>query len=489
MSFLIPDEEVFLLSGPRLLNSGPVTIRERTSPGSQQVFMNVAYRPEGASSATIEVTWNPISGARLAKGDLVDLWMDITREGELHPGDLCTLRFPLNPREVWDPDFGSVFAASLQPLPSTGIVNAELSVFEDMACRVTRVLPRANGARHTQGFVRFETRPIDPILELNLQLGPPPNRVRIGRLFAGPRYDPYTFNPAYELQGHLHGRPETANAVEILKDFEAQARSALKKHTYIGDQAFLYPFVVMREAEPELMGEGEPRRFPMLVGTGNSLYWYADDPFHRERVYSRDWIVRPGDVVFDCGAHAGQMATIFALRAGPAGRVLAFDPFPQNILQIEAQVRLNGLCNLRTISCGVGEVRHSLTVSNQGQQTARPDNAASADDIAVDIVPLDDFLDEAPTIVKLDVEGAEVAALRGAQRLLRAQRPHLFIEVHTSLLGRFGHTVADLIEAIPTDGYEIKYLLTDRHKDWQIYAAGREMDIQSDGFIWARRLS
>ena len=77
--------------------------------------------------------------------------------------------------------------------------------------------------------------------------------------------------------------------------------------------------------------------------------------------------------------------------------------------------------------------------------------SALNDEMDIKIVPIDDFTDIKPTFIKLDVEGAEVAALRGAQRLLQEARPKIFIEVHTQFLGYFGHNLRDMFDAIPAD--------------------------------------
>jgi FkbM family methyltransferase len=482
MSFLIPDEDVFLLSGRYLTSSGPATIVEHHAAGSQPVFVDVAYRPEGTSSATIELAWNPISAARRDKGDLVDFTIVVTREGEIHPGDLCTIRFRLKPRDVWDPDFGSVFAASLQPDPPTSIANAELSVFEGPIQRTRQPFPRhGNDLRHMTSFFRFAAMPSDPVVELNLQLGPPPNKFRIGRLFAGPRYDPYVFSPTFELQAYLWGKCQFPNANDVLAEFEEQARVVSKKHGLIAEQSFIYPFIVMREFTPP---------FPMLIGTVNCLSWYASQSKVTDlHIFLDDWIIRPDDVVFDCGANAGQMAALFGLLAGPRGRVFAFDPFPQNILQIEAQARLNGLDNLRAIRAAVGEIRCRETVSNLAQQSRNQGDLGYGDQIGIEIVPLDDYIHEKPTVIKLDVEGAEVAALRGARRILETLRPTLYVEVHTSMLPDFGHTLTDLFEAIPLEYYEITYMVEGIHREWQLYAPGAERGVSNPMLVRARRLT
>jgi FkbM family methyltransferase len=469
MAFLTPDPDVFLLSGACIVPSGPVIVTQRHATGCQPILFEIAYQPQGRSSADIDVTWNAISDARRAKGDFIDFWIELRREGDVHPGDLCTLRFPLKPHELWDPDFGCLFSASLQPVPYSTIANVELSVFEGTIQRTRHPFPNWwQGFRYFTSFYRFESNPKDTVLELNIQLGPSPNRIRIGRMFAGTRYDPYVFTPAYELHAHWYGPRHVPNAEEVLADFERQAVAVAKDHRLVGGQSFIRPFIVMIDSTPA---------FPMLVGTTNSLWWYAREPWPDGLAPLLDCRIGPGDVVFDCGAHAGQMATFFALKTGPTGRILAFEPFPQNILQIKAQARLNHLKNVEPIQAAVGECRKRMEVSNLSQQSRDQGDLGYGDQTVIEVVPLDDYIDRNPTFIKLDVEAAEVEALRGARRILTELRPDLYIEVHTHMLDQFEHTLTDLFEAIPAGCYDIQFQIEGPNAPWQPYVPGAEQGI------------
>ena len=294
-------------------------------------------------------------------------------------------------------------------------------------------------------------------------------------MFAGTRYDPYAFNPWLELRTCWLGRKEKEEAAEVLTDFEDQAIAASKAYRLVGEQSFIRPFVVRKEPTPS---------FPMLIGTGNSLAWYGHGPWAYDLEPFQQLGISPGDVIFDCGAHAGMMSAFFGFLAGPTGRVLAFDPFPQNILQIRAQTRLNALENVEAIQAAVGEARKRIDVSNLSQQSRDQGNLGHGDQITIDVLPLDEYFDRKPTFIKLDVEAAEVDALRGARRILTGLRPTLFIEVHTHMLGQFGHTLTDLFEAIASDCYEIQY--KSASAPWQTYAPGAENGIKEPMLVWAK---
>ena len=294
---------------------------------------------------------------------------------------------------------------------------------------------------------KFDGQRLRPFVDVRLSLnaGDGPVSLRLHRLFAGYDYDPYVYNPDYEHIATLYGRPEIPGASEVAAEFERLAREACTRNRFRSDQAFIKPFFVMREGK---------RRFPMLIGTRNSMNWYALRPGHGINFYENDNHVRPGDVVLDCGAHAGQMTTLFGLVAGANGKVIAFDPFPQNYLQVEAQAALNGF-NLESPRAGVGNRHGTVRVSICGQMTAEVERNLEGDLIDMKIVTLDDFVDAKPTFLKLDVEGAEVDALLGARRLLETCRPRMCIEFHPQFLPFFQHSVKDFFDAIPRSLYRI----------------------------------
>jgi FkbM family methyltransferase len=303
-----------------------------------------------------------------------------------------------------------------------------------------------------------------------------PISIAVSRIYAGHDYDPYVFSPHHRAAAQQAGRPSFPGGAQVLAEFERDARRAAKAGPFLDAQAFVRPFLVMCEGRP---------RFPMLVGTGNAVHWYAHDPRHRME-FLADWgLVSEGDVVIDCGAHAGQLAGYFSAVVGPAGRVIAIDPFAQNCLQIETQARLNPPGRIRVVKAAAGARRGTLQVSNRSQMTTIIDGTPTDDLVTVDVVPLDDFQDDAPTLIKLDIEGAEVDALAGAAGLISTCRPQIFIEAHTHLIGQFGYGLADLFSRIPSDIYDISFQVEGVDRTLRRYQPGLEAGITAPLFIVA----
>lgn len=186
-------------------------------------------------------------------------------------------------------------------------------------------------------------------------------------------------------------------------------------------------------------------------------------------------LLAPGDVFVDGGAHLGTFALAAAVAVGSTGRVVACEPDPVTAAGLRANVSLNdftcisvhetalsdqdGAATFRTIgtASGVG------SLSRPGGGEAAPAAAAGhpTAEIAVTTATLDGLLGDdcgRVRLVKLDVEGSEVHALRGATGVLASGVADFIIEVEPEHLARQGSTVAEL-EALLTDAGYAAYRL------------------------------
>ncbi|NOG71464.1 FkbM family methyltransferase [Roseicella sp. DB1501] len=141
----------------------------------------------------------------------------------------------------------------------------------------------------------------------------------------------------------------------------------------------------------------------------------------------------PGALFVDIGANIGNHS-LFA--AGVCGaRVLAFEPAPALAAHCQATLEANGLAarlSLRAEGAGAAPGLARLC-PGPGHNAGRTRLAmeGSADAGAVPVVRLDDVLQEAPAVIKLDVEGMEPAVLEGARGILARHRPALYVETLT----------------------------------------------------------
>jgi FkbM family methyltransferase len=130
-------------------------------------------------------------------------------------------------------------------------------------------------------------------------------------------------------------------------------------------------------------------------------------------------LLRPGDLFIDVGANLGSYTV---LAAGAAGaQVVAVEPVPESFAALQANVLLNELagrvrCCALGLSAAAGTLRFSV---DRGSANSVIAGDATGAGVAVPAMRLDDLLvDAIPVLIKIDVEGHELAVLRGAGRVL-----------------------------------------------------------------------
>jgi FkbM family methyltransferase len=194
--------------------------------------------------------------------------------------------------------------------------------------------------------------------------------------------------------------------------------------------------------------------FDFLIGDAEARSWYdvdCTDPDWPEMRFMRDQLVRAGDVVFECGGHHGCTALLLSRWVGPQGRVVTFEPHPGNAAIIRRNIELNAISNVTLRENAVGDKRERLAMGDVSN-SAVVRRSFFRRTLEVEAVRLDDFAHENPTLLKIDVEGFEVAVLKGAAEVLKT-RPKLAIEIHAEELAKYRTSVAELFGRLDLSGY------------------------------------
>lgn len=138
--------------------------------------------------------------------------------------------------------------------------------------------------------------------------------------------------------------------------------------------------------------------------------------------------------IADVGAHVGYFSMIAAL-ANPKAKVHAFEPVDQIHARLSVNVRSNGVQNVRLYQAGVSSkagwadisVRFSGNLLSTGSTLEHA--AADAQLKRIQLLPLDEvFADTKLDLMKIDVEGHEMAVLEGARQVLKRDRPTVLLE-------------------------------------------------------------
>jgi FkbM family methyltransferase len=160
-------------------------------------------------------------------------------------------------------------------------------------------------------------------------------------------------------------------------------------------------------------------------------------------------LLPPRGVFVDVGGHVGLHTLTMARHLSVGGRVLAFEPMAENLACLRRNIELNELANVRVepIALGDREATVGLFVppGHRGGPTAGTRVQASEGWIQAGTArcrPLDACFEESRLdLMKLDVEGDEVAVLRGATRLLKTHQPVLVCEVTFEAVRNFVNEV------------------------------------------------
>jgi len=180
-----------------------------------------------------------------------------------------------------------------------------------------------------------------------------------------------------------------------------------------------------------------------------------------------------GLTVYDVGAFEGLLALYFASRAS---RVICFEPNSRNYSRLLDNISLNGFTNIVVRKTGIGETPQQTQLTwnpampgGASAETATAehlqDTVAGAQAETIPVTTLDiDFNENhlpAPDLIKIDIEGWELQALRGARFLLRQFGPALYLEMHGETMAEKKRKVEDIVRFLEETGYrEIEHLET-----------------------------
>jgi FkbM family methyltransferase len=158
-------------------------------------------------------------------------------------------------------------------------------------------------------------------------------------------------------------------------------------------------------------------------------------------------VCKQGDAIIDVGAHFGLFSVRASQIVGSKGKVFAFEPAPSTFSILNKTVLINNVENIVVpikaamsdnngqakfyLSSTVGDVANSLVNYN--------DNVHMG--YEVDLIKCDSFVQKKNIKVnffKIDAEGAELSVLKGAEWVLREQKPYCILSMHPSSILKFG---------------------------------------------------
>lgn len=166
--------------------------------------------------------------------------------------------------------------------------------------------------------------------------------------------------------------------------------------------------------------------------------WFGDDAYEPETIATWvDWCRRPNQSVYDIGGYSGLMS-ILAAMAHESNRVHLFEPMDRTIERAKINIRANRVgpqVRLHNVAAsdtaGPAEINLYREENFLGTGNSVYDKGLPVKDVkTIRCVRIDDELDAiAPTVVKIDVEGHELAVLAGMAKTITRARPKMIVEV------------------------------------------------------------
>ncbi len=168
-------------------------------------------------------------------------------------------------------------------------------------------------------------------------------------------------------------------------------------------------------------------------------YWLGT--YEPELLRAIAHFVKPGQTAFDIGANIGYVSLAMAKAVGSSGTVVAFEPLPTNLARLKANLALNPAgkrVELIAAAVGAHAAQDQFLVHKSGGmgklQASLGRDTEYEETLTVEVIALDDWLASSdrspPDLIKIDVEGGEVAAITGMREILEKHRPTLLIELH-----------------------------------------------------------
>lgn len=190
------------------------------------------------------------------------------------------------------------------------------------------------------------------------------------------------------------------------------------------------PLKLIPKNKPFTIMSGLLKGKKWISNAGRNGCWLGTYEYENQLIFQE--YIKPQQIVFDIGSHAGFFSLLASVLVEEKGKVIAFEPLPRNIFYFKEHLRLNNITNVELIEAAVSKTSGvtSFSQSNTGYQGGISENGT----IEVKLVSIDELILSKkipiPDFMKIDVEGKEKSVLKGATSLLENHHPTILLSIH-----------------------------------------------------------
>jgi FkbM family methyltransferase len=226
---------------------------------------------------------------------------------------------------------------------------------------------------------------------------------------------------------------------------------------------------------PQIVTTKDGRQIKADLATGMHTFVYFLGDYEPTLTALTRLLVKEGDVCLDVGANFGWYTTLFAALVGASGTVHSFEPVPSSFEELRINCKLSGSPGNTFINdFALTDKKGSATINlfpglTTGHASLSQQGRNDADEFICSTDTLDAYLTErnvkSVDFVKVDIEGAELAFLKGAAPLFCQQRPPLILmEMAVNTTSNFGYHPNDLIDFIRSAADYSFFVIDEAHR-------------------------
>jgi FkbM family methyltransferase len=199
---------------------------------------------------------------------------------------------------------------------------------------------------------------------------------------------------------------------------------------------------------PILQGKLQGKKW--IAGSSNHGCWLGSYEYDKQQLFQQ--IIGSGNVVYDLGGHVGFYTLLASFLVGNTGKVISFEPLPDNLKYLKKHLEINHISNVQVIEAAVCD--RDGTAYFEQHNSSFQGHLNSQGTLEVKTVALDELIFQenltVPQCIKIDVEGAEIKVLQGAKQLLSQYHPTIFLATHGDNLQQ------ECCQLLTSLGYQLK---------------------------------